>query len=216
MALVVAVMPFRLKRLLLRAGGHNIDRSAYIGISIVLVDRLVMGPGSRIDHFVFCKGLSELVMGPEARIGRFNWITAVPPSDERFYLHQRDRRSALLLGEHSAVTARHLIDCTNLVTIGKFSTLAGYHSQVLTHSVDLTEGRQDSAPITVGDYCFVGTDCVLLGGASLPSYSVLGAKSLLNKAWTEECQLYGGVPARPVKAIPRTWKYFERQVGVVY
>ena len=35
-----------------------------------------------------------------------------------------------------------------------------------------------AAPITIGDYCFVGTNCVLLGGSVLPSYSVLAAKSL--------------------------------------
>ena len=55
----------------------------------------------------------------------------------------------------------------------------------MTHSIDLAAGRQASAPVVIGEYGFVGTNCVLLGGSVLPERCVLGAKSLLNKAWTE-------------------------------
>lgn len=216
-AVVVALLPFPLKRFLLRVvWGHDIHSSAHLGISLILVDQLKMAPGSRIGHFVLCKGLTELTLGRSARIGKFNWITAVPPSDRRFYLHQPERESVLRMGDHSAITSRHLIDCTNAVRVGKFSTIAGYGSQVLTHSVDLVESRQNSRPIEIGDYCFVGTDCVLLGGSKLPSYSVLGAKSLLNREWEDEGYLYGGVPAKQVKPVEKTWRYFHRETGVIY
>ena len=86
----------------------------------------------------------------------------------------------------------------------------------MTHSIDLQLARQHSEPITVGAYCFVGTDCVLLGGAALPDRSVLGAKSLLNKPYTEPGQLYGGVPARPVAALPADAAYFSREAGFIY
>ena len=70
--------------------------------------------------------------------------------------------------------------------------------------------------MTVGAYCFVGTNCVLLGGAALPDRSVLGAKSLLNKAFTEPGQLYGGVPAKLLQPIPQAeTAYFHRQEGSV-
>jgi serine acetyltransferase len=62
----------------------------------------------------------------------------------------------------------------------------------------------------------VGTDCVLLGGSALPSYSALGAKSLLNKAHSETHCLYAGVPAKPVKSLGSDMKYFQRESGFVH
>src|SRR4029079_13492242 len=99
------------------------------------------------------------------------------------FCHQPDRKPELVLEEHAAITHRHLIDCTHSVVIGRFSTFAGFQSQILSHSIDLTACRQSSAPVRIGAYCFVGTNCVILGGSELPDYSVLGAKSLLNHAY---------------------------------
>ena len=102
------------------------------------------------------------------------------------------------------------------MTLGPFTTFAGFQSQILTHSIDLAASRQSSQPVTVGAYCFVGTNCVLLGGAALPDYSVLGAKSLLNKAFTDTHTLYGGVPARALAPIPAEGTaYFHRTEGSV-
>jgi acetyltransferase-like isoleucine patch superfamily enzyme len=120
------------------------------------------------------------------------------------------------MDEYSAITKNHHIDCTNLIEIGKFSTIAGYQSQLLTHSINILENIQGSAPIKIGAYTFVGTNVTILGGAVLPNYSVLGAKSLLNKKHTQEWMLYGGVPAQPLKEIPKDAKYFHRVDGYVY
>jgi acetyltransferase-like isoleucine patch superfamily enzyme len=121
----------------------------------------------------------------------------------------------LIVGEHSAITHRHFIDCTNSVTIGKFSTVAGLQSQIMTHSVDIAKNRQTSQPVRIGDYCFVGTNCVILGGSVLPNFCVVGAKSLVNKSFTESYQLYGGVPARPIEQLSPECKYFQRTEGFV-
>ena len=108
------------------------------------------------------------------------------------------------------------MDCTNLIEIGRFSTIAGYQSQLLTHYINVMDNRQDSLPIRIGEYTFVGTNVVVLGGATLPAYSVLGAKSLLNKAFDEEWGLYAGVPAKRASEIPKDAKYFSRSDGFVY
>jgi acetyltransferase-like isoleucine patch superfamily enzyme len=80
--------------------------------------------------------------------------------------------------EHSAITKKIIIlICTNVITIGKFVTVAGYSSQLLTHSINIELNIQDSHPISIGDYRFVGTASTILG-AILPAYSVLGSKSL--------------------------------------
>ena len=210
------LLPWELRRSFLeKQFGFQIHPAARIGLAWVFPSRLIMEEGSSIGTATVCKNIELLHLKAHATIGRGNWITGFPPGPSPHFAHQTDRRPELILGEHSAITNRHLIDCTNSVTIGRFTTFAGFHSQIVSHSIDIEENRQSSRPVSVGDYCFVGTNCVLLGGSALPDFSVLGAKSLLNKTFTETYQLYGGVPARPIKALCRECKYFQRTEGFV-
>jgi acetyltransferase-like isoleucine patch superfamily enzyme len=119
------------------------------------------------------------------------------------------------MGEHSAITKNHHFDCTDCIEIGSFTTVAGYQSQFLTHSIDISENRQHARPIRIGHHCFLGTRCIVLGGASLPDCSILGAGSLLNKQFGEAFSLYAGSPARSVKRLSRDAAYFSRQQGFV-
>lgn len=210
------LFPWPIRRWLLeRFFGYDIHPTSRIGIAWVFPQHLVMEAHSKIGHLTVCKGLDLLWLKQHASIGRGNWITGFPGGDSNHFFHQKDRKPQLILGEHSALTNRHLVDCTNSVSIGKFSTVAGFRSQILTHSIDLEHCRQSSAPLDIGDYCFVSTNCVLLGGSSLPSYSVLGAKSLLNKCYRKSNYLYAGVPARPVKQLSEEFQYFSRSTGYV-
>jgi acetyltransferase-like isoleucine patch superfamily enzyme len=214
--LFVALLPWPLRRAALNAlFGFQIDRSARIGWAWVYPERLVMGPGSRIGHLTLCKGLALLQLGPHASIGRGNWITGLPKGNARHFLHQPDRTPHLVLGAHAAITNRHLIDCTNMVEIGEFSTFAGFGSQVLTHSIDLAPCRQSSAPVRIGSYCFVGTRSVLVAGSSLPDFCVLAACSLLERAHTATHRLYGGAPAVQICALDPSLGYFNRQLGFI-
>lgn len=214
---LVCLSPWPLKRFLLgRFFGYRLHPTAKIGLSWVFPKMLSMESGSRIAHLCVVIHLDEVTMGACSIIDRSNWITGFPGGTESIHFaHQPGRVSRLVLGAHSAITKDHHIDCTSPVTIGSYTTIAGYRSQLLTHSVDLQESRQHSEAITVGDYCFVGTDVVILGGARLPSCSVLGAKSLLNKAFDEEWCLYAGVPASKKGEIARDAKYFSRDNGFV-
>jgi len=177
--------------------------------------QLIMEAHSRIGHLTVCKGVDLLHLGQYATIGRGNWISGYPNRSQGHYQHQMDRVSKLILGEHSAITNRHLIDCTHSIAIGKFTTIAGFRSQIITHSIDLQLSIQSSAPVVIGDYCFVGTGCVILGGSILPNCSVLGAMALLNKPFMQSHTLYGGVPAKVLKSFPMDLAYFTRTTGFV-
>ena len=214
--LVSFLLPWGLRRSFLeKQFGYTIHPSCRIGLSWINPTRLIMEEGTRIDHLTLCKGLDLLHLKAHSMVGRGNWITGFPLGPSRHFAEETDRKPQLIVGEHSAITHRHFIDCTNSITIGKFSTVAGLQSQIMTHSIDIERNRQMSQPVRIGDYCFVGTNCVVLGGSVLPDFCVVGAKSLVNKAFTESYQLYGGVPARPIEKLSPECKYFQRTEGFV-
>lgn len=210
------VLPWPLRRwVLIRFLGYEIDRTSRIGLSWIYPKKLVLEAGARIGHLTVCKNIDLLHLHEHSIISNINWITGYPSDLKDHFKDQPQRHPELILEAHSAITNRHLIDCTDRIRIGKFSTVAGFYSQLLTHSIDLEKSRQTAQPISIGDYCFVGTNCVLLGDSSLPDYSVLGAKSLLNRNFSDHRFLYGGVPAKPIKELPADYQYFQRTTGYV-
>ena len=216
--LICVILPWKLKRLMLQKRfKYSIDPSARIGLAWVFPKHLTMAKNSRIDHFNVAIHLDLIAIDEDSSIGRSNWITGLSTqTDTPFFKHQSDRRAEFRIGKQSHITKNHHIDCTNLIKIGDFVTIAGYNSQFLTHSIDPYENRQHSEPILIEDYTFVGTNVVVLGGAVLPAKSILGAKSLLNKKFTDEWKLYGGVPAKVISDIDKNAKYFNRENGIVY
>jgi len=215
-ALLCMFLPWPIRRAILRSYFHyEISETSRIGFSLIYPRHLVMKDGSRIGSLNVCKDIDLVELGDSASIGNLNWITGFPSGSEGHFAHQFDRRPELVLAAQSAITNRHLIDCTERIHVGAFAIVAGFASQLLTHSVNLENNRQEALPITIGAYCFVGTNCVVLGGSALPDYSVLGAKSLLNRQFKESCFLYGGVPAKPIKALDITTKFFQRKTGYV-
>lgn len=213
----IVLLPWMLKRpLLQRLFGFQLEPSARIGLAWIYPRCLRMAAGSRIAAFTVAVNLDLLELGEQASIARSNWITGFPTGTASLHFaHQPNRSAELLLGAHAAITKHHHIDATNRITIGPFTTIAGYHSQLLSHAIDLQLNRQSSEPITIGAYCFVGSNCVILGGSVLPDHSVLGALSLLNKHFKEPWSIYGGMPARLLKPIDQTAAYFNRSVGYV-
>lgn len=216
--ILLLFFPWCIRRVLLNKFYHyNLSPTAYIGFSFIYPKYLEMDDGAHIGPLNIAIHLDSIKMGKNSSISQQNWITGFPVnSKSKFFSHDKTRKSELILGRESAITKKHHIDCTNSIHIGNYVTIAGYNSQLLSHSIDLYECRQDSHPIKIGDYCFVGTGTIILGGSVLPAYSVLGAGALLNKKFNDEWTLYAGVPAKPVKNIPHTAKYFSRKHGFIY
>jgi len=215
-SVLLLLFPWKLRRWMLIAFfGYKIHPTARIGFSLILSDHLEMGENSLIANLTVCKGVNLLKLAESAVIGNLNWITGHPINDKTFYGDDPHRRPELIVDVHAAITNRHLIDCTNAIHVGRFSIVAGWGSQILTHSIEFERCRQGSKPVRIGEYCFVGTGSILLPGSELPDYSILGAGSVLNKVYTQKYYLYGGVPARAVKAFPGDWGYFSRKTGHV-
>lgn len=212
----VVFLPWVLKRWVLRRfWNYRIADSARIGLSYIFPGQLTMGEGASIGHLNVAIHLERMECGAYSIIERANWITG-HAIDGAHFSHRADRDPALVLGEHAAITKQHIIDCTDRVEIGAFTTVAGYHSQLITHGISVLEGRQDCKPIRIGAYCLVGTGVKVLGGAALPDRSVLGAGSVLNKYHTEECAVYAGQPAAKMKDLDPESAYFHRAEGFVH
>lgn len=211
------IFPWNARRFfLISFFGFKIDKSAKIGFSIILAKELELERKSYIGNFTLCKAIDKLHLKMSARLGTLNYITGFSSYNKNHFSHVEDRKCVLIIGNHSAVTSRHFLDATGGIYIGNFTTFAGIKSQILTHSIDLQANRQDADSVFIGDYCFVGTGCILLKGAKLPHRSVLGAMSLLNKNHDKENCLYGGVPAKFVSEINVGENdYFKREVGFV-
>lgn len=216
--IITILLPWSLKRfVLIQCFKYEIHPSSRIGFSWIYPKKLIMNSNSTIGHFNVAVHLDLITVGQHSSIGRSNWITGFPTNTvSKHFLHQHDRKSHLIIGQHSAITKNHHIDCTNVIQIGNFVTIAGYSSQLLTHSINIELNIQDSHSIIIGDYCFVGTASTILGGASLPNCCVLGANSLLNKNFIIPYRLYGGNPAKEIKELGKEFKYFNREVGFVY
>lgn len=208
-------LPWPVRRVWLRATlGFRLHPSSSIGFAVILAKKVILEEGSRIDHLTLCRKLDLLHLRAAAYVGRLNWIMGAGSDDQRHFASS-NRNPELIVGQHAAITHRHLIDCTDRISVGDFATVAGFRSQMITHWIDLAKNQQVCAPISIGRYTYVGTASVILGGAALPDFSVLGAQSVLRSAHEEPYGLYAGVPARRIKELAPDSKYFLRSRGPV-
>lgn len=203
------------RRVLQSIFGWEIDASARIGFSFINASSVRMAAAARIGHLTVVKGLRCLDMSEFSRVGNLNWITGVPDGSKQHFIKEVNRNPSLIIECHAALTHRHLIDCTDMVTIGAYTTFAGWGSQILTHAIDLHASRQSCAPVYLGRYCFIGTRVVILKGCNFPDRSVLAAGAVLAHTMMEPDMIYGGVPASAVRILCQNDKYFVRTSGYI-
>ncbi|MDP3491720.1 MAG: hypothetical protein Q8R82_01295 [Hyphomonadaceae bacterium] len=194
--------------------GYQIHPTAFIGHSFVRVMSLEMGPRSKLGHLTIIRNVRRVVLEEQSRIGTFNWIFGMLESDKHF-LEESERAPEFIMKPHSSITSRHIVDCTDSVQIGAFSTVAGFNTQILTHGIDVTNSRQSSAPVRIGDHCLLGTNCIILKGSVLPNRTILAAGSVFRGAPAEEGALFSGLPATAVRTLPHESRYFSRAIGPI-
>lgn len=209
--LFIVIMPWKIKRfLLVKLYKYQIHSSARIGLSYIFPKHLIMEEGAIIGHLNVAIHLELIHMGKDCTISQKNWITGFPLANKSNFQKFPNRKPYLIMGDDSAITKQHLVDCTDTVTIGKLTSIGGYGTQILSHSTSLEQNEQSCAPITIGHHCFVGTRCVILPGSYLPNHSVLGAGAVMKKRFSNEFMLYGGVPAKLIKEMDMNYAFFHR------
>lgn len=215
-ALLLVPMPQFLKKWAYRSlFGWSIDDSARIGWSFIHVKQAYLGPGSRIGNFNVIRYLHVLELKEGAKIGSWNYINAIPFDSPMRMRQLEGRDPRLTIGRHAGITGRHFLDCNDAITLGDFTTIAGKSTYFYTHGIDIKTSRQSLGKITIGKYCMVGARCMIVKGASLPDYSVLGAQSMLHKAMAEPYGLYSGNPAKLVKHLDHEAAYYDRESSYI-
>lgn len=199
--------------------GFKLEKGTHMGYTIILAKEVHLKEYATIGHLNFCKSIDKLELGPYSGIGNRNFITGFSVTDPIVTIHghfnqRKDRKCELIIGEHVGITSRHYFDCNGGVHIGDFCQIAGFETAFLSHSIDLNSNRQDAETIKIGKYSFIGTRVTILKGSEIPSYSVIGACSMVNKKLETPYCLYGGVPCKFIKEI-KDYKFFQRKEGFV-
>lgn len=209
--LCCVVMPQKIKVAIYRKTMHaEIGAGARIGVSFIHARKLVLKENSSIGHFNVLRNIERLELGEDAKIGNRNYATSLPLGSTRHFSQCKDRFPALILKDRARVTGKHYFDCNDQISIGEFSLIAGHSTSILTHGVSIIENRQHCAPVTIGNYCMVGARSMVVKGAALPDFSVLGAQSVLVKKQAKTHTLYAGNPAMPVRELRADAKFFSR------
>ncbi|MDV8077552.1 hypothetical protein R4P47_13370 [Rhodococcus sp. IEGM 1370] len=207
-ALVWLMPQSRLKLSLLRAFGHTIARHVVVGPNLVWgCSHFDMKSGVKVGPFNVFRDLRSVMLNGDNLIGSWNWFSAA-----RAYQDFDGNAGALELGSGSFITSRHYLDCSGRIQIGQMSGIAGVRSVFQTHEIDVVENVTTIGHITIGNYCFVSSNCLALKGSNLPHRSLLAAGSLLTKqAATSEMRsgLWAGRPAKNVKGMTGAW--FDRE-----
>jgi acetyltransferase-like isoleucine patch superfamily enzyme len=207
----IALLPGPLKRGLLRGlFGYRIGRRVRIGLSVldadaveladdvrighfnlvVQVGRLEAGRHVEIGHFNVIRGGERVSLGPYATVMRFNVLNAIPDHD-----CTTTPRSELVLGAGAIVVSGHRIDFTDRVSLGRNVIVGGRSSSFWTHN------RQQTAPIVIEDFCYLGSEIRVAPGARLAAESILALGAVLSGEIREGRSLVGGVPARVIRPL---------------
>jgi acetyltransferase-like isoleucine patch superfamily enzyme len=206
----IALLPSAIKvPIYRRLFGFKIDDSARVGLSVLDVDHLELGPGAQIGHgniltrtkavrldqgaeigfLNLLRGGDEIRLGRFATVLRFNVLNSIPDNDCEGPTDPR-----LLVGPGAYVVSGHRLDFSDRISLGKNVILAGRNSSLWTHN------RQATRPIEIGDFCYLGSEVRLAPGASLGPLAILGMGAVLSSQ-AEGGKVYVGVPAKPMRDV---------------
>ena len=228
-AVLAVFMPQRIKHgLYTKLLGWEIDPTAKIGVSLLHARHVRIADGVSINHFNVFKVAGTFEMGSHSMIGVFNLFHGCelirfghhaamghgnrisgPPLSKQVFLTCPDRNPSFELGAYSLVIAFHRIECADKVTIGEFTVIGGGNSSILTHGIDVAENVMRVGTVEIGDFCYLGTRVLVQMDSCIPNRSVIAPCAVVHGELIGYEQLYGGVPARPIKSMAGS-KYFDR------
>lgn len=111
-----------------------------------------------------------------------------------------------IIGELCAFGNGVKIKCWDTITIGK-SNRIGVESQIFDTNFHFTRNIETghifprSAPIVIGDFCWIGNRTTIMKGTHIPDYTIAAGNSLLNKNYCKEAPVAPTLAGCPAKII---------------
>jgi acetyltransferase-like isoleucine patch superfamily enzyme len=195
-ALLIAILPSRLKVGIYRLAGAKIGKRVKIGFgSIVLAEKFSkINIGDYTDirsfSFIICK---EVNIGKYAQIAVFVWVWG---------------SGKLIMKDKCILSSRLRVDLRrNSLYMGELTGFAtGCIIYTHTHFWPYSQGAVHILKdIVLGDYVFVGLNSVVLPGVNIGDYSVVGAGSVVSRSIPPH-SFAAGCPA---KVLSSTDKFFD-------
>lgn len=182
----------RIGFMLLDAGTVELgDDTVIEHLNLVLrVGRLVTGRRVHIGPLNIIRGGQQVTLGHYASVMRFNVLNAIPDHN-----CTTNPTPVLEIGDGCVVVSGHRIDFTDRVRLGRNVILGGRNSSLWTHA------RQQTAPIEIGDFCYLGSEIRVAPGSRLADECILALGSVLSGEIDRPGSLVGGVPARVVRPL---------------
>jgi acetyltransferase-like isoleucine patch superfamily enzyme len=86
------------------------------------------------------------------------------------------------------------------ISIGDYTNI-GPHVGIISANHDLVnnDAHVDDAPISIGRYCWLGMNAVVLPGVVLADFTIVGAGAIVTKSFQEGYCVIAGNPARIIK-----------------
>lgn len=102
------------------------------------------------------------------------------------------------IGEGTIIGQNVFLDGREKLRIGKFVDIASdvmiYNSE---HDIDSEDFHAVSAPVEIGDYCFIGPRVIILPGVKIGKGAIVAAGAVVTKD-VVDFTIVGGVPAKVI------------------
>ena len=116
--------------------------------------------------------------------------------------------SRILIGENVGLNGTSIVARSATISIGNGSMLAPnvvimdspYHKIWPPHERMNYPGVELDGDVIIGNDVWIGTGCLLLPGTNIGAGCVVGARSVVNKSFPENC-LIAGIPARILRKL---------------
>lgn len=93
---------------------------------------------------------------------------------------------------------------------GKGTIIIGDHTQIAPNVIivsanhDIYDNRKNvTAPVKIGNYCWIGGGAKIMPGVELGDWTIVGAGAVVTKSFPEGYCVIGGVPAKLVKTLDK-------------
>ncbi|HMD68954.1 MAG TPA: hypothetical protein VKF42_08760 [Chitinivibrionales bacterium] len=193
---IIGLIPINFVKIVLyRTFFHfSITRRCRIGMCIILCDKITLEEGASIGNFNIISNTRKLVMKTGSCLGSGNIIknlnTLTIAQGARIGNGNHFSRDPILglsgnftLGRNSMITARHLFDVTDDISIGDDTVIAGNGTQFWTHGFDICRNGI-VAPIHIKNGCYFGSSCLVNLGVTVESDNQIAFGTVVSKSIT--------------------------------